>query len=78
LLRAVPSESDRSSADDRWNDVFPDPAMTVAAVDRLVHHATILELNVESYRRRAALTRPRQQSRRAADTESEVHATADS
>jgi hypothetical protein len=31
--------------------------MTVAAIDRLVHHATILELNTESYRRRAALTR---------------------
>jgi IstB-like ATP binding protein len=28
--------------------------MTVAAIDRLVHHATILELNTESYRRRAA------------------------
>jgi hypothetical protein len=28
--------------------------MTVAASDRLVHHATILELNVESYRRRSA------------------------
>jgi hypothetical protein len=28
--------------------------MTVAAIDRLVHHATIFELNVESYRRRAA------------------------
>ena len=28
--------------------------MTVAAIDRLVHHATILELNVESYRRKAA------------------------
>ncbi|OIQ87289.1 transposase [mine drainage metagenome] len=26
--------------------------MTVAAVDRLVHHATILEMNVDSYRRR--------------------------
>jgi len=38
-----------------WNDIFPDPAMTVAAIDRLVHHATVLELNTESYRRRAAL-----------------------
>ena len=28
--------------------------MTVAAIDRLVHHATIFELNVESYRRRVA------------------------
>jgi DNA replication protein DnaC len=31
--------------------VFPDPAMTIAAIDRLVHHATIFEMNVESYRR---------------------------
>jgi DNA replication protein DnaC len=38
-----------------WNKVFPDPAMTIAAVDRLVHHAIILEFNVESYRRRSAL-----------------------
>jgi DNA replication protein DnaC len=38
-----------------WNEIFPDPAMTVAAIDRLVHHATVLELNTESYRRRAAL-----------------------
>ena len=42
-----------------WNRVFPDPAMTLAAVDRLVHHATILEMNVESYRRRAAFERKR-------------------
>jgi DNA replication protein DnaC len=40
-----------------WNRIFPDPAMTLAAVDRLVHHATILELNVESYRRRSAVER---------------------
>ena len=40
-----------------WNRIFPDPAMTLAAVDRLVHHATIFEMNVESYRRRAALQR---------------------
>jgi DNA replication protein DnaC len=42
-----------------WGKIFPDPAMTVAVVDRLVHHATILEMNVESYRRRAALERKR-------------------
>jgi DNA replication protein DnaC len=36
-----------------WN-VLLDQAMTLAAVDRLVHHATIFEMNVESYRRRAA------------------------
>jgi DNA replication protein DnaC len=42
-----------------WGKVFPDQAMTLAVVDRLVHHATIFEMNVESYRRRAALERKR-------------------
>jgi DNA replication protein DnaC len=45
-----------------WDEVFPDKAMTVAAVDRLVHHSTILEMNVDSYRRRAALPARRQRS----------------
>ena len=36
-----------------WGKIFAD-AMTVAAVDRLVHRSHIFELNVESYRRRAA------------------------
>lgn len=49
-----------------WNRVFPDPAMTLAAVDRLVHHATIFEMNVESYRRRAAMEAKRQRGRPAA------------
>jgi DNA replication protein DnaC len=40
-----------------WGKIFPDAAMTLAAVDRLVHHATIFELNVESYRRREAVKR---------------------
>jgi DNA replication protein DnaC len=40
-----------------WGQVFPDPTMTVAAVDRLVHHSVILEMNGTSYRRRAALDR---------------------
>ena len=37
-----------------WEAIFPDKAMTVAAIDRLVHHASIFEMNVESYRRRTA------------------------
>ena len=38
-----------------WTDVFPDPGMTVAAIDRLVHHSTIFELhNVESDRGKVA------------------------
>lgn len=49
-----------------WNRVFPDPAMTLAAVDRLVHHATIFELNVESYRRRSAMEAKRTRGRPAA------------
>jgi DNA replication protein DnaC len=40
-----------------WDQVFPDPAMTVAAIDRLVHHATIIEMNGESYRKRSAIAR---------------------
>jgi DNA replication protein DnaC len=42
-----------------WGKIFPDQAMTLAVIDRLVHHATIFEMNVESYRRRAALERKR-------------------
>ena len=38
-----------------WDNVFPDPGMTVAAIDRLVHHSTIFELHkVESYRGKQA------------------------
>lgn len=49
-----------------WGKIFPDQAMTLAAIDRLVHHATILEMNVESYRRNAALERKRGKGRPAA------------
>jgi DNA replication protein DnaC len=43
-----------------WTTVFPDAAMTLAAVDRLVHHAVIFEMNVQSYRQRSAATRQNQ------------------
>jgi DNA replication protein DnaC len=40
-----------------WDAIFPDPAMTVAAIDRLVHHSIILEMNTDSYRRKSAETK---------------------
>src|ERR1700677_394668 len=42
-----------------WGKIFTDPAMTLAAIDRLVHHATILEMNVDSYRRKEAVDNAR-------------------
>ena len=53
-----------------WNKIFPDPAMTLAAVDRLVHHSIIFELNVDSYRRKSAVASKRGRGRPAS------HATA--
>jgi DNA replication protein DnaC len=37
-----------------WNQIFKDEVTTAAAIDRLVHHATILELNAPSYRMETA------------------------
>jgi DNA replication protein DnaC len=34
----------------KWEAIFKDPLTTVAAIDRLVHHSIILELNIPSYR----------------------------
>jgi len=34
----------------RWEEIFKDPMTTVAAIDRLVHHSVVLELNIPSYR----------------------------
>lgn len=34
----------------KWEQIFKDPMTTAAAIDRLVHHSIILELNINSYR----------------------------
>lgn len=34
----------------KWEMIFKDPMTTAAAIDRLVHHSIILELNLPSYR----------------------------
>jgi DNA replication protein DnaC len=38
----------------KWELIFKDPMTTAAAIDRLVHHSVIIELNLESYRISAA------------------------
>ena len=34
----------------KWEQIFKDPMTTAAAIDRLVHHSVILELNIPNYR----------------------------
>ncbi|MDH3746405.1 MAG: IS21-like element helper ATPase IstB [Acidobacteriota bacterium] len=43
----------------QWDQIFKDPMTTMAAVDRLVHHATILEFTGESHRAQSAKARNR-------------------
>ena len=37
-----------------WDQIFPDNTMAVAAIDRLVHHATIINIQEQSYRKATA------------------------
>jgi DNA replication protein DnaC len=46
----------------QWDKVFKDAMTTMAAVDRLVHHSTVLELNGESYRAQSAKKRNKRES----------------
>jgi DNA replication protein DnaC len=41
----------------KWEIIFKDPMTTAAAIDRLVHHSVVLELNVSSYRAEQAKLR---------------------
>lgn len=59
-LEADPADPDRCAQD----GIFPDRTRAVAVVDRLVHRATILELNAESYRRSEAIRASRRKAGR--------------
>jgi DNA replication protein DnaC len=41
----------------KWEAIFKDPMTTASAIDRLVHHSVILELNIASYRMEQAKKR---------------------
>jgi DNA replication protein DnaC len=45
-----------------WESILKDPMTTTAAIDRLVHHSVILELNVPSYRAEQAKKSQRSQA----------------
>ena len=47
-----------------WEKIFKDPMTTAAAIDRLVHHSVILELNLTSYRMEAAQKVQKKEGRR--------------
>jgi DNA replication protein DnaC len=49
----------------KWDQIFKNPMTTAAAVDRLVHHSVILELNLPSYRAEKALEKTRSKNNRA-------------
>lgn len=40
-----------------WDEMFDDTTMTIAAIDRLVHHATLIHCKGESYRRKTAMSK---------------------
>jgi DNA replication protein DnaC len=58
----------------KWESIFKDPMTTAAAIDRLVHHSVILELNVPSYRLESA---KRQQTETATPPDNEAAAEGD-
>ena len=47
----------------KWESIFKDAMTTAAAIDRLVHHSVILELNLTSYRLEQAKRTKRQTKR---------------
>lgn len=47
----------------QWDQIFKDPMTTAAAVDRVVHHAVILELPIPSYRAQVAKARSQASAR---------------
>lgn len=44
----------------QWDAIFTDSMMAVAAIDRLIHHGLIIEIQADSYRRKAATQRTAQ------------------
>jgi len=46
-----------------WEKIFKDPMTTAAAIDRIVHHSVILELNISSFRMEQAKSKKKQEKK---------------
>ena len=46
-----------------WPTIFPNAACTTALIDRIVHHADVIPIEGDSYRRREAVTKTRARRR---------------
>ena len=55
----------------QWDRIFKDAMTTAAAIDRLVHHAVILELTGDSYRTDAAEKKNKDKSKNEESTDRE-------
>jgi DNA replication protein DnaC len=51
----------------KWEAIFKDPMTTAAAIDRLVHHSVLVELNVLSYRMEQAQQKNRKNPKEESD-----------
>lgn len=45
----------------QWERIFKDPMMAAAAIDRLVHHSVVLEMNIPSYRMQESKNKTKQE-----------------
>ena len=53
----------------KWEQIFKDPMTTAAAIDRLVHHAAIIEIDRESVRAEEAKKRNEARKKKEQDSE---------
>ena len=53
-IRLINARAETVSSKPSFRAAFKDPMTSAAAIDRLVHHSVIIELNVPSYRAEAA------------------------
>jgi len=54
----------------KWEAIFKDPMTTAAAIDRLVHHSVIIEINVPSFRMEQAQQKNRKNQKEERDEKS--------